>query len=259
MVPHWIVRSIWKCWEIRLCSIHPLLNALRCYLHLWWYCFLEMLADTESGKGEVLLVVCSSTQDQAQSHDLGRKTHQSSYSNHLYLPPLYLPVSLAFVVGDTRESHCFSTLPMRLTDRLTEKTRSRIDCGRQKILWKRLVRTCATWADTLVAQLIFNGTVWARDVVRLASATKLGGGGNHPVVIEALPLSTLASLVAALGALTPRAPASPGCSGVPSWEKFKTRNLFTWSGITRCRTTRSGNSFINPGSHLINERLRDTY
>ena len=172
-------------------------------------------------ESSALLFAAAPRTGKAQSHHLEKKTHFSSNCNHIYLPRLYLSLSLSFVVelflGVPRDNHCFSQRDW-LTDWRKDSKPDRM-WKANNFTWKRLAHTCATWAHTLVAPLIFNGTVWARDVVRLASVTELGGGGNDPIVIQALPLSPLPSLLTALWALTPRAPISPSCSGVPSWEK----------------------------------------
>ena len=170
---------------------------------------------------------CSWDRSKAQRDNLEWKTNYSSHFDHAYLPQLYLSPSSSFAVEFlswcSMGQSLLKTLPKRLTDWLTEKTSNRIECRRQtKMIRKRFLHTCATWADNLVAALIFNGTVRARDIARLASATELRGGSNDPIVIEALPLSPCNSLVAtALRALTPRAPISPRCSGVPSCEKVE--------------------------------------
>ena len=158
----------------------------------------------------------------AQSHDLeGKKV-----TVHIPIMYTYLAFTLLFSFWNlppcSTEQSLFFNSPKETDWLIDRKDRMK----KAKIFpWKRLEHTWATWAVTLVAPLIFNGTVWARYVARLASVTKLGGG-NDPVVVEALPLSALASFVATHRALTPRAPASPSCGRVPGWEKVDVFQTF---------------------------------
>ena len=130
---------------------------------------------------------------------------------HTYLnltspfPISYSIVVRVLLLDVPQKYHCFSTLPKRLTDWLTEKmvdsgqkkTPSPIVDGRQNLSKLENITTCCTCTRSFVAPLIFDGTVRTRDVDRLTSIA-LGRGGYDPIFIEALPFPHLASLVTAL-------------------------------------------------------------
>ena len=216
-----------------------------------------MLSDAGGCHGEFCFAVCWCSQDRQVITLKGKRisvqipiTYTHLVFTFLFLYLLLLNSSLVF--------HGTITAFPKETDWLIDrKTPSRIECGRQTISFGKDWHIPVLPEQTLSLHLSYSMEPSEQE---MSSVWHLSQSWEEAATTPSLYRHCLSLLLLPSSQLCEHSlhePQSPQVAVAFQAEKMllcilRTRNPVTFSGMTRCRTTRSGNSFINPGSHLAN-------